>query len=586
MKQRFRSVGVRARPGVVLARAGAVLAASFATQAAAQTAAPFGANAPPLSEPHGGAVAPLPNIAPAPPPAPDVEHRAPSAATTPAPLDAAPRFVLHGYRIEGATILEQTAVDAVFAPYLNRPVGIADLEEMRTRLTRLYVERGYINSGFVIPDQDASSGIVTFHSVEGRITEITTTGTEHFDPDYFTARLERGLSVPFNINDLQAEQQILLQDPLVRRLNLDVAPGLAPGEAKLQADITEANRYALNFQVANNQSPTVGETRGQVQAAISNILGHGDTLAVQYGRSQGLNDGEIAYSLPLAADDTRLNLRFDINGTLIISPALTPLNITSRYNNYEIGLSRPFYRTPDAALTLGINLEKRDAQSFLQGEPFSFTAGSQDGKTNVTALRVFQDWGERDAEHALALRSTFSFGLDALGATVSNSGPSGTFFSWLGQGQYVRRVYQDWDLVLRANLQLADKPLFPIEQFALGGIDTVRGYRQYLTVTDDAFSGSGELRIPIGKYPLPWTDATGDAGTLQFTPFYDYGRGWNVHRPTPYPPDIAGVGAGLRWAAGAGVLLELYYAKALRHVNAGTSLEDRGLYFRLSVAAF
>src|SRR5262249_24436298 len=155
----------------------------------------------------------------------------------------------------------------------------------------------------------------------------------------------------------------------------------------------------------------------------------------------------------------------------------------------------------------------------------------------------------------------------------SNSAPSGTFFSWLGQGQYVHRIYQDWDLVLRANLQLSDKPLFPIEQFALGGIDTVRGYLQYLTVTDDAFSGSGGLRCPSGRYRLPWANARDGAGRLQFAPFYDCGRGWNVRRPTPYPPDISGVGAGLRWAAGAGVLLELYYAKALRHVNAGTSLE-------------
>jgi hemolysin activation/secretion protein len=564
-----------------------LLSGSVATGGLAQSAAPFGSNAPALSEPHGGAVAPLPAIAPIAPPASQVEKEAPPpAAPSPTPLDSAPRFVLRGYHVDGNTVLDNAAIDAVFAPYLNRPISIADLEEMRTRLTRLYIDRGYINSGFVIPDQDASSGIVTFHAVEGRVTEVSTTGTDHFDPDYFNTRLERGLSMPFNINDLQAEQQILLQDPLVRRLNLDVAPGLPPGEAKVQADVTEASRYSLNFQVANNQSPTVGETRGQVQGSVSNILGRGDTLAVQYGRSQGLNDGEITYSVPLATDDTRLNLRYDINGTLIVSQALTPLNITSRYNSYVIGLSRPFYRTPDAALNLGINLEKRDAQSFLLGQPFSFTAGSQDGKTNVTALRVFQDWGERDAEHALALRSTFSFGLDALGATVSNSGPSGTFFSWLGQGQYVRRIYQDWDLVLRANLQLSDKPLFPIEQFALGGIDTVRGYRQYLTVTDDAFSGSGELRIPIGKYPLPWVDATEDAGTLQFAPFYDYGRGWNVRRPTPYPPDISGAGAGLRWAAGAGVLLELYYAKSLRHVNAGTSLEDRGIYFRLSVAAF
>ena len=530
---------------------------------------------------------PLPDIQPAPvtPPEPPPPAAPPAAAAL---LDRAPRFVLVGYKIDGNSVLPEDAVKEIFAPYLNHPVSIADLEEMRTRLTRLYIDRGYINSGFVIPDQDASSGVVTFHAVEGRVTEVNTIGIDHFNADYFNDRLERGLTVPFNINELQSEQQILLQDPLVRRLNLDVAPGLTPGEAKVQADVSEASRYSLNFQVANNQSPTVGETRGQVQGAVSNLLVSDDTLSAQYGRSDGLNDGAVSYSLPLAADDTRLTLRYDINGTLIVSPALSPLDITSHYNSYEIGLSRPFYRTPEAALTLGVGLEKRDAQSFLLGQPFSFTAGSDNGKTNVTALRLFQDWGERDAEHALALRSTFSLGLHTLGATVESTGPSGKFFSWLGQAQYVRRVYSDWDLVLRSDLQLADRPLFPIEQFALGGIDTVRGYREYLTVTDDAFFGSGELRIPVGKFPLPvpGLPVTDDAGTLQFVPFYDYGRGWNVRRPTVYPPDISSVGAGFRWTAGAGILLELYYGKALRHVDAGTSLQDRGIHFRITVAAF
>ena len=102
------------------------------------------------------------------------------------------------------------------------------------------------------------------------------------------------MSAPFNINDLEAEQQILLQDPLVRKLNLDVQPGLSPGEAKLHADVSEANRYSLNFQVANNQSPTVVETRGQVQGAVANLLRSGDSLDVQYGRGEGLNDGRSA----------------------------------------------------------------------------------------------------------------------------------------------------------------------------------------------------------------------------------------------------------------------------------------------------
>src|SRR5262249_7895022 len=159
--------------------------------------------------------------------------------------------------------------------------------------------------------------------------------------------------------------------------------------------------------------------------------------------------------------DTRFNLRYDINGTLVVDPNLAPLNITSRYSSISAGLSRPFYRTAEENLTLGVNLDVRKAQTFLLGTPFPFTAGSDaNGRTNVTAVRFYQDWLDRDANHAFAARSTLSFGIDALGATMvpptgGGLGISGDFFDWLGQVQYVRRVFLDWDAVVRSNLQLS-----------------------------------------------------------------------------------------------------------------------------------
>src|SRR5205823_15042407 len=137
-------------------------------------------------------------------------------------------------------------------------------------------------------------------------------------------------------------------------------------------------------------------------------------------------------------------------------------------------------------------------------------------------------------EHAFAARSTLSFGIQSLGATVIESPLPGTptarFFSWLGQMQYVRRVYEDWEILLRSDLQLANKPLFQMEQIAFGGLGSVRGYRTYLTVTDDGFLASGELRIPVGRLRLPYLADSDTAGTVQIVPFYDFREGLE------YPP--------------------------------------------------
>ena len=537
-------------------------------------------------ERSGGGALQLPERPSPPPPTPGAAapSRPPPAAA--APLGYTTRFVLREVKIVGNTIIDDASIHTVVAPYIGKSVTGEDLENIRQHLTRLYVDRGYINSGAVLPDQNVADGIVTYRFVEGRVTEINVAGTQHFNPEYFRSRLARAATPPFNIGNVEDEQQILLQDPLIRRLNIELMPGLAPGEARLNADVLEASRYSLNAQIADDQSPTVGEIRGQLQGGFANILGVGDVLTAQYGRSQALNDGFVGYSVPIASDDTRLSLRYDRNGTVVVTPGLGPLDITSSYSSVGVGLSRPIYRTAEQNLTFGIGVERRQEQTFLLGMPFDFTPGSANGRTNVTALRLSQSWLDRDSEHALALRSTLSFGLQALGATVTDTPPSGRFFAWLGQAQYVRRIYRDWEALVRSALQISNRPLFQIEQFALGGIDTVRGYREYLTVTDDAALISAELHIPLGKLRLPYLAKSEDSGTIQLVPFYDYGRGWNVDRPTPYPPNISGVGAGLRWLIGSGITAEFYYAKALRNVRVGNSLEDRGIYFRVTTNFF
>jgi hemolysin activation/secretion protein len=423
------------------------------------------------------------------------------------------------------------------------------------------------------------------------VTGIEVSGTNHFNPQYFSSRLALGTQAPFNVENLSREQQILLQDPLIRRLNLELLPGLEPGEARLHADVLEGSRYSLSTQVADDQVPTVGAVRGQLQGSMANILGFGDILAAEYGRSGGLNDGYVTYSLPISSDDTRVSARYDRNGVVVVTPELVPLNVTSSYSSVAVGLSRPMYRTPDHTFSLGVSFERRQQQTFTLGMPFPFTPGAEpNGQTIVTPLRLYQDWLSRSADYAFAARSTFSFGLQALGATETPMPapgiPTGKYFFWLGQAQYVRRIYKDWEILTRFDLQLAARPLFQMEQIAFGGLGSVRGYRTNLTVSDDGYLGSAELRIPVGMVRLPYLADSDIAGTVQIVPFYDYARAWNVNRQTPFPQQISGIGAGLRWYLGSGITAEFYYGKALQHVPVGNSIEDRGIYFRVTTSLF
>ena len=235
---------------------------------------------------------------------------------------------------------------------------------------------------------------------------------------------------------------------------------------------------------------------------MANLLGFGDILTAQYGRSQGLNDGYVGYSLPIASDDTRVSLRYDKNGVVVITPELSPLNTTSSFSSVGVGLSRPMYRTPEQTFTLGAQHRKAAAADVSARHAVSLygrrRAKRKDGRDTCAPLsglarpRLPNTPSRRGRPSASGFRR--------LGATVVDTSLPGTptakFFSWLGQAQYVRRIYEDWEILLRSDLQLANKPLFQMEQIAFGGLGSVRGYRTYLTVTDDGFLGLWRVAYP------------------------------------------------------------------------------------------
>lgn len=140
---------------------------------------------------------------------------------------------------------------------------------------------------------------------------------------------------------------------------------------------------------------------------------------------------------------------------------------------------------------------RTESETSLLDTPFPLSAGADDqGRTRISAVRFFQEWSQRSNTEVLFARSQFSLGIGALNATINKDAPDSRFFAWRGQTAWLRRL-GDTTLVLRADLQLADRPLVPLEQFSLGGVATVRGYRQDALLSDNGFLASAELRIPI-----------------------------------------------------------------------------------------
>lgn len=489
------------------------------------------------------------------------------------PLSSQERVFVRRFELTGNTVFTREELTAVTAPYENRVLSAEELQEARRQLTLYYVERGYLNSGAVIPDQQVEDGVVRIRVVEGRLSEVEITGNTHLRADYLQDRLQPDAEEPLNVQHLQERLQLLQQNPLIEQLQAELAPGVQPGEGRLRLGIREAHPYEIGLAVANNNPPSVGATRAYLYGVDRNLSGVGDTLGLSYGHSlesSDTSDWRVFYARPLNARDTTVQIWAERNDTSVIEDRFSALDITSDLQSYGIALTHPLYRTPQQTFALGVNLERRHSESFLLGIPFSFAPGENNGEATITVARFVQEWLDRHLSQVIAARSTFSVGLDAFGATIHAREPDGQFVSWLGQFQWARRFGErDYQLLFKSILQLANDPLLPMEKCALGGLETVRGYPENTLVRDRCFVASLEFRVPVYHLPLPGVSRGPNEGQVQLAVFTDYGYAKNKGVFDLEPNSISSAGVGVRWDASDKVRAALYWGYPFQDVNTG-----------------
>jgi hemolysin activation/secretion protein len=524
---------------------------------------------------------PTPSISPT--PIPNPLETPPSAKPTP-PSPTNVRFTVKQLKITGNSVL-QAEINKLREGFLvkhKQDVVFEDLIELRSAITQLYIQNGYVTSGaFLVNNQFLNDGVVEIQIVEGILEQLEVVGLRRVEKGYVESRIARATQKPLNQNRLREALQLLQLNPLFTQVNATLTAGSAPGQNRLRVELKEAPPINAGIIFNNYQSPSVGSYQGSIFAQHNNLLGLGDRFKAEYGRTEGLNLYSFDYTLPLSPSETTLNLRFSNNNSKITEAPFDDLGIRSRAETISFALRQPIVRSPQTEFAVSLGLDLRRSRTFLLDDiPFSFSEGAEDGRSRVSVIRFSQDWLKRSANQVLAARSQFSFGINAFDATINDSGTDGQFFAWLGQFQWVQRLGNQPSspvLINRLNAQLTPDSLLSLERFSLGGVDTVRGYRQNQVVTDNGVTGSIELRIPVTRNPE----------IFQLTPFFEIGGGWNNQTENPSPRLLASLGLGVQWQISPKLDVQIDYGIPLiSGQDEGNTLQDRGFTFSIRYQPF
>ncbi|MBD2535503.1 ShlB/FhaC/HecB family hemolysin secretion/activation protein [Nostoc flagelliforme FACHB-838] len=493
-------------------------------------------------------------------------------------------FSVKQFEVIGSTVFSPKKFNQILAEFINKPITFAQLSETRSKITELYIQEGYVTSGAYIPEQTLTDGVVQIQIIEGKLEDIQITGTKRLNPNYIRSRIALGASTPLNQKRLLESLQLLQLNPLIENLSAELSAGSRPGSNLLAIKVTEADTFNVETVFDNGRSPSVGSFRRQLQVNEANLLGFGDSISLTYSNTDGSNTVDASYSLPLNPRNGTLTFSYGNSSANVIERSFDILDIESASQYYDLTFRQPIVQTPNQEFALGITASRResDISSSLfeqQNVPLSGLSPGADeqGRTRISALRFLQEWTTRNSQEVIAARSQFSLGTGAFNATINNTEPDSRFFAWRGQAQWVRLLAPDTLLFIRGDIQLASTRLLASEQFGLGGINSVRGYRQDLLLADNGALASVELRLPILRIPQ-WD------GVMQVTPFVDVGTAWNnssnIDENNTDSNVLASVGLGLRWLQGNNFTAGIEWGIPLISVDTqGNTLQENGLYF-------
>ena len=501
-------------------------------------------------------------------------------------VEAESEVVLNRIEFDGNTVFSDAELLELVKERLGKKVSIEELEGVRKAISKHYYDHLYVNSGAVIDEQDLAGGILKIRIVEGWLDAVNVMNEGWLRSGYLKKRLHREVGKPLNLDDLKLGLELIRRDDKIRKINTALVPGDELGQSHLDMIVTENKVFDVGLGVSNRRPPSVGAEEAELYFGTRNLTSLGDTLRANYTFTQdGMREVDfgdarnysVFYSLPLTRWDTTLELGLTQSDYAILEEPFDALDIQSDTRMYTVALRQPIYRDFQHEFSVTLKGEHRRSEVLVSGERFSISPGSVDGQTRITALRVSPEYVYRSQERVIAARTTLSFGLDELDPIMTPEFDR-NYFTWLTQASWVESVTSnDTLLIVKLMHQYTDQSVVSMEQFSLGGMNTIRGYRENQLIRDNAVIISPELRIPDYK------DRYGKA-LIYLIPFFDYGTGWNTEGPRDRET-IYSAGLGVTYNPTDHINLAVYWGHAFKEFDIPNDddLQDYGIHFQLRI---
>ena len=481
--------------------------------------------------------------------------------------------VLKRVDISGASVFSSQALQNALPASPGERVYAEDILAMVDAITELYQKAGYITSGATLSNQDVSDGVIQIAVIEGQLTDVALSTTGRLSDAFVRGKVKASTSGPLKLSDLQRAISRLEREETISHVKGSLKPGAQRGESTLDLEVIEADAFSITIGGNNYRSPSVGEGQAEIALEHLSLLGRGDRLNLNYQDTDGVDAYSLRYDLPILALNSRIAVYHAKGDTLVVEEPFNEIALESETDTTGFQLTSAWRDTGSSRFSTIIGYEQKESLTMLLGLPFDFSQGSRNGITEASVWSLGVEWARSGADSGLALRLTGRMGSDE-NDVPSPIGADGDFNVFRLQGQYVRRLDDAWEFGLGVSIQETSDTLPSFERIALGGHDTVRGFRENQLLKDSGLLANARLSVTLLS-PENVNDLAVKAHL-----FYDYGEGENSAEALNVDTegDISSVGVGISAAYG-GLKFSLQKAHRLGDKNQlGDTFQDNGIH--------
>lgn len=433
--------------------------------------------------------------------------------------EVAVKFELKDLKVDKSEVLTEAEIEKIAKKYIGNEVNIKDLYRIVEKINKLYSKKGYLTCRAYLPPQTIKDGVVQIKLIEGKTGNVTVQGNKTTQTDYIEDRVHLTKGKIDNVNDLNKDL-LLYNATHDAQLRISMQAGEAPGTTDYVITSYEPQQHVVTVFADNAGSESTGEYRTGMMYTDRSLTGHRDNLTMSGMMAEGSKSFSASYNRQIHNSGTELNVMYSTNSVEIIDGDLEDLDVKGHAYAASVGFTQPLVVTENTRTEASVTYNRQNSETdYMRQKWINDTINDA---TVAYAVTNYSDSSVLYSKHGY----TFGQYEDIFGDTKN--------YGLYQVNAFYQKAYDNGHMLsARFDGQLSGNNYMPsARQFYIGGMYSVRGYKESVLGGDHGYAFSTEYAIPVI-----------DNKTSAFT-FFDYGA---VHGDSAFDDHVlSSIGIGIK----------------------------------------